>query len=97
MLENIRKMPLTLKEMENLSDEDRIVAYEEYYGRKIITPRDYKNIKDDMTARHEAMIKWEKTARCICDCGCEVQLRFHCTHKKTKKHLELMKQKSNND
>ena len=83
-------MPLTLKEMENLSNEYRIVAYEEYYGRKIITPRDYKNIKDDMTARHEAMIKWEKTARCICDCGCEVKLKSHGTHKKSKKHKDLM-------
>eukprot|EP00966_Prymnesium_polylepis_P131697 3045825-Prymnesium_polylepis.1 len=64
-------MPLTLKEMENLSDEDRIVAYEEYYGRKILTPRGYKDEN--------------------------VKLRSHGKHKKSKMHIELMKQKSNND
>ena len=74
-------MPLTLKEMENLSDEDRIVAYEEYYGRKIITPRDYK---DENGKCFKGPGEWYKKARCICDCGCEDKLRSHGKHKKSK-------------
>ena len=80
--------------MENLSDEDRIVAYEEYYGRKIITPRDYKDENGKCFKGHGELYK---KARCICDCGCEVKLTSHGQHKKSKMHNELMKQKSNND
>ena len=75
---------------DNLFGQERIKPYEELFGRKIITPRDYKHIKDDMISRHEAMMKWERTARCICDCGCEVSLKKHSQHKKTKKHKDLM-------
>ena len=80
-------MPLTLEEMETLSYEDRIKAYEEYYGRKIITPRDYK---DEDGKCFKGPDEWLKKARCICDCGSEVALVSHCQHKKTKKHKDLM-------
>ena len=80
-------MPLTLEEMEPLSYEDRIKAYEEYYGRKIITPRDYK---DENGKCFKGPDEWLKKARCICDCGAEIGLKYHGTHKKSKKHKEYL-------
>ena len=76
-------MPLTLEEIETLSYEDRIKAYEEYCGRKIITPRDYK---DENGKCFKGPDEWLKKARCICDCVANVKLTYHSTHKITKTH-----------
>jgi rRNA maturation endonuclease Nob1 len=80
-------MPLTLEEIQNLSNEDRIKAYEKYYGRKIITPRGYK---DENGKCFKSPNEWYEKARCICDCGANVKLRYHSTHKKSKKHKEYL-------
>ena len=69
---------------------DRIKPYEELFGRKIITPRWYKE-KEDYLERQKAYDEWYKKARCICDCGSEISLTSHWKHKKSKKHKDYEK------
>ena len=66
--------------------------HEELYGRKIITPRYYKEVEDYLE-QQKAYHAWYKKARCICDCGSEVSLNSHWKHKKSKKHTDTVNAK----
>ena len=82
-------MHLTLEEMPMEDRAKDIEDFEKTFGRRIITPRYYlqKDEKGDLIMSKE---EWILRARCLCDCGCEVSLKHHGTHKKSKKHKDLM-------
>ena len=76
--------------MEKLDEARRIKDIEDceqMYGRKVITPRLYLK-RDDKGDFIMSKDEWMVKARCVCDCGAEVTLKWHGGHKKTKKHEE---------
>ena len=78
---------MSLEAIRALPFRDQIKAYEEFYGRTIITPRDYD------PGDGVGYSKWYMKAKCRCVCGAEVMLKRHCEHKKSKKHKEYLDKK----
>ncbi len=85
-----------------IDNKDKILDQrKEYYGIKKEEIKQkkkekYTDNKDKVLEQMKAYYitrKDELSKKVICDCGCEVSTSFLTTHRKSKKHINLMKEK----